>query len=171
MCVHVCTYAHTHSTPQARRHPARVMLQHSVDAGHVGRWGDLGIAGGKSRQESPRHLPDPVCPGTAPGTSLVPIVGPPSNSCMLRSGCDLYGQGCVCARVRACHSASAGLCAPGWDRVCEVCLLGVPGECVRESACVSATRTAVSSWVCGTGRGVSPGGGRWSVGVCVRVQA
>lgn len=65
----VCAYTHT-------RTPLPVVSSdHLVDVGG-GRVGDLG-SGGKARQESPYHLPDPFLPGTATGLSLVPIMGGP----------------------------------------------------------------------------------------------
>lgn len=66
----VCVRIHT------QEHPCLWSVQTIWWMWAGGRVGDLG-SGGKARQESPYHLPDPFLPGTATGLSLVPIMGGP----------------------------------------------------------------------------------------------
>lgn len=95
VCVHIHTYTCTH-TPLAQRHfhPGSCRSIWLMRAG-VGVEVTLGVWRGKSRQESPCHLLEPVPPRNSHWGLLVPLVGPPLSPCTHGRAHNLYGQVCV----------------------------------------------------------------------------
>lgn len=91
----------------------------------------------------------------------MPIVGPPSNSCMLGCGCDLYGQGCVCVRVCVPQHVSR---PPGSVRQDGTGCVNCAYWGCLESVCVSLPVCLLRAQLCPRGC-VAQGG------VCLRVGA